>query len=173
MSSSPESGRVQKGTANVVEMVSTACKSRAVFKRPQREQELPEAGHRRCHGEDPGADASILKAALKPSVRKQKPRKRIHRPSTAACGFSGCVYPQAGTPHPCPGSGCGLHDQGQSCPPKAPRVDLLNEGTLYERPSREGGQAVQSGKVSSRGRSSHSSPSTGKPCTWRRGAASE
>src|ERR1041384_5818743 len=96
----------------------------------------------------------------------REPRKRIYRPSTAACHFDGCVYPRAGTPHPCPESGCGPHDQGQSCPPKAPRVYLVNEGTLDERPFREDGQADQSGDVSSRGRSSHSSPSTGKPCTW-------
>lgn len=49
----------------------------------------------------------------------------------------------------------------------------MNEGTLHERPSREDGQADQSGDVSSRGRSSHSSPSTGKPCTRQRGAARE
>jgi hypothetical protein len=54
---------------NVAEMVSAACNSRTVSNvRNGSQRWLPEAGHHRCHGEDPKADAFILKTAMKPSV---------------------------------------------------------------------------------------------------------
>lgn len=63
------------------------------------------------------------------------------------------------------------HRQGQSTPPTEHKVNHRNMGTLTDRSGRGSPSTPRKtgyGKV--RGRSLRSSPSTGKPCTWRRQA---
>ena len=61
MSSSPGSGRVQKGTANVAETGTAACKSRAVLSAHD-ETLVSEMGYRRCHGEAPRMNVREVEA---------------------------------------------------------------------------------------------------------------
>lgn len=61
--------------------------------------------------------------------------------------------------------------QGQSTSPTEHKVNYRNMGTLSDRPSSGSlGTPRMTGYGQNRGRSLRSSPSTGKPCTWRRQA---
>jgi hypothetical protein len=64
-----------------------------------------------------------------------------------------------------------LYRQGQSTSPTEHEVNCWNMGTLSDRPSPgSSSKPRKTGHGQLRGRSLRSSPSTGKPCTWRRQA---
>lgn len=68
MTSSPGSGRVQKGVVNVAKMGTAACKSRTTSTVRTGKQLVLGVGYHRCHGEEGRVDARRLKPALEASV---------------------------------------------------------------------------------------------------------
>lgn len=166
MSSSPGSGRVEKGAANVTEMGSVACKSRAV--RNCRESDASrEFGYHKCHGET----SSMLKLVFDASVWSQGSSATTRmQPEPGELG----VY--LGVTEEVTRSVRSRRD-AIVCAARGTASHLKHRGFLLgtrePRSGRrlcEGRQAAQSSNVPDGGRSLRSSPSAGEPRAWRREA---
>ena len=163
--------RTQKGTVNVAEVGKAACKSRAVSTAGA---DSSVTGYHRCHGEErTGACSCILKSVLDVSVRTHRPlftegivvRARLARIMPTGCARHGYAIARA-------------RDELIVSATRDTADHLKRQGFIHRtrelrlgRLDCDSRQAAKPGDVPSGGRSSRSSRSTGKPCTWRRGAA--
>ena len=100
MSSSSESGRMQKGAVNTVEIGRTVCNSRTARTAREDASAHSETGYRRSHGENHMDDCPCnLKSALEPSVWTVASLPSASMPSEPGClCYHDWVCPEVDTP---------------------------------------------------------------------------